>query len=447
MTRRPRAARSRLASASPRRRELLEQLGLTLQVAPADIDETPLPGERPADYVRRVAAAKCDAVAAARAPDLRRSPARRRHDRHRRRPDPRPAAPTRSDARRMLLALAGRRHDVTTAYRITLRRPDAGPRGDDHRVVPVAAAGGGRRLPRVAASGAARPAATPCRDARARSSPSCAARTPTSSACRSPRCSPICRRWQALPALPAGGRSASGRGRDARRADRGQPGRRARRASPPPRAPPAARRSPSACSPSARRCRADDVRAAIAAGQRAFGENYAQELRDKSARRWPPDRRCRAARMALHRPAAEQQGEVRRRARSRCCTRSIRPRCSTPIEARGAPQACLIQVNVAGEASKKGVAPARAARRCSIASRRWRTSRCDGPDADPAARRRPPPLRGAARAARSRGGARPPERRPARAVDGHDRRSRGRHRRGRDDRPRRHRDLRAAALA
>jgi len=45
-----------LASASPRRRELLGQLGLVLEVTPANVDETPLPGERPADYVRRVAA-------------------------------------------------------------------------------------------------------------------------------------------------------------------------------------------------------------------------------------------------------------------------------------------------------------------------------------------------------------------------------------------------------
>ena len=37
---------------------------------------------------------------------------------------------------------------------------------------------------------------------------------------------------------------------------------------------------------------ADDVRAALAAGQRAFGENYAQELRDKSAL-LAADRRCR----------------------------------------------------------------------------------------------------------------------------------------------------------
>src|SRR4051812_26793619 len=54
-----------LASASPRRRELLERMGLRLAVAPADVDETPLPGERAGDYVRRVAGAKCDAACAA----------------------------------------------------------------------------------------------------------------------------------------------------------------------------------------------------------------------------------------------------------------------------------------------------------------------------------------------------------------------------------------------
>ena len=35
-------------------------MGLALQVLPADVDETPRDGERPADYVRRIAAAKCD---------------------------------------------------------------------------------------------------------------------------------------------------------------------------------------------------------------------------------------------------------------------------------------------------------------------------------------------------------------------------------------------------
>jgi septum formation protein len=106
-----------LASASPRRRELLERVGLVPLVRPGDVDETPRPNERAADYVRRIAAAKCDVVADG--------------------PNPEPplavvAADTivivdadilgkprdETDARAMLSRLAGRRHDVTTAYRI-----------------------------------------------------------------------------------------------------------------------------------------------------------------------------------------------------------------------------------------------------------------------------------------------------------------------------------------
>lgn len=51
-----------LASASPRRREMLERVGLSLDVRPADVDETEHPGEDPAAYVLRVARAKADAV-------------------------------------------------------------------------------------------------------------------------------------------------------------------------------------------------------------------------------------------------------------------------------------------------------------------------------------------------------------------------------------------------
>lgn len=51
-----------LASASPRRRELLERVGVPLEVHPADVDEEPLPGEPPAAYVARVARAKALAV-------------------------------------------------------------------------------------------------------------------------------------------------------------------------------------------------------------------------------------------------------------------------------------------------------------------------------------------------------------------------------------------------
>jgi septum formation protein len=47
-----------LASGSPRRRELLQQIGVTFQVLGADLDETALPGESPVAYVSRLAQAK-----------------------------------------------------------------------------------------------------------------------------------------------------------------------------------------------------------------------------------------------------------------------------------------------------------------------------------------------------------------------------------------------------
>lgn len=53
-----------LASASPRRSDILTRLGLAHDVLPADIDETPLPGERPAPHVERLAREKAAAVAA-----------------------------------------------------------------------------------------------------------------------------------------------------------------------------------------------------------------------------------------------------------------------------------------------------------------------------------------------------------------------------------------------
>jgi len=47
-----------LASGSPRRRELLTQLGLTFRVAPADIDESIFAGETPTEHVVRLAREK-----------------------------------------------------------------------------------------------------------------------------------------------------------------------------------------------------------------------------------------------------------------------------------------------------------------------------------------------------------------------------------------------------
>ena len=48
----------RLASASPRRRELLAQIGVPHIASPLDLDENPVAGEAPRDYVLRLARAK-----------------------------------------------------------------------------------------------------------------------------------------------------------------------------------------------------------------------------------------------------------------------------------------------------------------------------------------------------------------------------------------------------
>lgn len=112
-----------LASASPRRRHLLEQAGVRLRVHPADVLEAPRPGERPADFTRRAARDKAEAVAG--------------------QVDPgawvlaadttvvidqqilgKPADP--ADAERMLRLLSGRDHRVLTA--VVLQRAAAGDR-------------------------------------------------------------------------------------------------------------------------------------------------------------------------------------------------------------------------------------------------------------------------------------------------------------------------------
>jgi septum formation protein len=95
-----------LASRSPRRRELLAQLGILLEVNPADTDETPRPDEAAADYVRRVAREKARAVegetvlAADTAVVLDGAILGKPRDEE--------------DARRMLRALSGRAHEVMT---------------------------------------------------------------------------------------------------------------------------------------------------------------------------------------------------------------------------------------------------------------------------------------------------------------------------------------------
>ncbi|MCY3947509.1 MAG: Maf family protein [Anaerolineaceae bacterium] len=117
-----------LASASPRRRELLDSLGLRFRVDAPQLDESPLPGEHPQAWATRLSQAKAAQVAARHAP-----------------PALILAADTlvidgaaalgkpvdAADARRMLRRLRARSHEVCTAF--TLQR----------------AGGGGRRLTRL----------------------------------------------------------------------------------------------------------------------------------------------------------------------------------------------------------------------------------------------------------------------------------------------------------
>lgn len=105
-----------LASASPRRRELLARLGIEpAAISPADIDETPHDGERPRDYALRMAREKAlavssndyvlsgDTVVAAGHRIL-------------------PKAEDMETARKCLQLLSGRRHRVLSA--IALKSPD-----------------------------------------------------------------------------------------------------------------------------------------------------------------------------------------------------------------------------------------------------------------------------------------------------------------------------------
>jgi septum formation protein len=115
----PATPRLILASASPRRRALLAQIGVAPDaVAPADIDETPRVGETPRAYATRIADEKA-AVAAAQAPDALVLAADTVVSAGRRiLGKPADAA----EAERFLRLLSGRRHRVATAA--TLRRGD-----------------------------------------------------------------------------------------------------------------------------------------------------------------------------------------------------------------------------------------------------------------------------------------------------------------------------------
>lgn len=59
-----------LASASPRRMELLDQIKVIYKVYPVDLDETPLLYETPLNYVQRLAAEKSTACVAQLTPDI-----------------------------------------------------------------------------------------------------------------------------------------------------------------------------------------------------------------------------------------------------------------------------------------------------------------------------------------------------------------------------------------
>lgn len=114
-----------LASASPRRRELLAALGRPFQVIAPDIDETPRPGERPHAYARRAAAEKAAAVAA-------RLPARTGAPRIVIGCDTIVAVGDRilgkpcdaAEARRMLRALSGRWHCVISGLCVLFEGPN-----------------------------------------------------------------------------------------------------------------------------------------------------------------------------------------------------------------------------------------------------------------------------------------------------------------------------------
>ena len=101
---------------------------------------------------------------------------------------------------------------------------------------------------------------------------------------------------------------------------------------------------------------ADDVRAALAAGQRAFGENYAQELRDKRAALAEDSTLPTAP--EWHYIGPLQSNKVKYVAGQVALAHTVDSATLVEaIEARGVPQACLVQVNVAGEAQKRGIAP------------------------------------------------------------------------------------------
>ncbi|MCP1313291.1 nucleoside triphosphate pyrophosphatase [Halomonas sp. 707D7] len=107
-----------LASASPRRRALLDSIGVPVEVVATNVDETPLPGERAAAYVERLARAKASAaVSHTTLPVLGSDTAVVLDGRILGKPL------DEADAHAMLAALSGRSHEVLTGVAVI------GPRG------------------------------------------------------------------------------------------------------------------------------------------------------------------------------------------------------------------------------------------------------------------------------------------------------------------------------
>lgn len=98
-----------LASQSPRRSEILQLAGIPFIVRVAEVDESVIPGESPADYVRRLAAAKAYGIEAAAGEMVLGADTTVVIDGEIL-AKPEDAA----DARRMLAKLSGRRHEVLT---------------------------------------------------------------------------------------------------------------------------------------------------------------------------------------------------------------------------------------------------------------------------------------------------------------------------------------------
>lgn len=113
-----------LASASPRRQELLRNAGIPFTVQPADIDETPLPGELPRDCAERLARQKALAIWTTRPHDIvlgadtivfvDQSILNKPADAE--------------DAARMLHLLSGRTHEVITGVCLAVGAPNESPR-------------------------------------------------------------------------------------------------------------------------------------------------------------------------------------------------------------------------------------------------------------------------------------------------------------------------------